>query len=464
VARSHRLTSRLRFFPLILLVSASAVAQQYSIYAGTLLDGTGAPARHNLYLTVRDGRISAISATRPRGIPLKQFASDTIMPGFVDAHGHISGIGLGEEADERLVNTTNREQWTLCNARDALASGVTTLRDPGTYLWTLALRPSIEATGLRWITAGRQLVKKTPNAYMDEMFVEFDGVADAQNQVRARKQEGSEFIKLRLTKQRPLPTLEEARAIVDEAHRLGMKVAVHIDIPFDEAVHLAIAAGADSLEHNAPLRVADPDKTFPELVRRGITVVPGISNWVAHFEPLWVDPKEIPEEPLRSKLPPALLRAMQFHAEELRQQDLESEKNGLDPRKRRIELRAETLRAYQAGVLLAAGPDSGVDLMPHGRLYKDMEWFVESGIPVEKVVQIATLNGARAAGIEKETGSLEVGKAADIAVLRGDLTRNTMAFQQVALVIRAGRVIFDATQKWVPCAINSPAAKAEIAH
>jgi enamidase len=372
----------------------------------------------------------------------------------VDAHGHLSAIGLGEDADERLVTASNREQWVLCNARDALASGVTTLRDPGTYLWTLAMRPRIAATGLRWITAGRQLVKKAPGAYMDEMFVEFDGVDDARAQVRARKQEGSEFIKLRLTRQRPLPTLDEARAIVDEAHRLGMKVAAHIDVPFDEAVALAIAAGADSLEHNAPLRVADADKTFLEIVRRGIIVVPGIGNWVARFEPLWVDPKQIPEEPLRSKLPPVLLSAMQSHAEELHQQALESEKNGFDPQRRRTELQAETLRAYQAGVLLAAGPDTGVDLMPHGRLYKDIEWYAEAGIPIEKVVQIATLNGARAAGIETETGSLEIGKDADMVVLRGDLTKNAMAFQQVALVIRAGRVVFDASQQWTPCAIG----------
>lgn len=451
--------NRHRFIPLILFFSACAVAQQYSIHAGTLLDGTGSPARHNLYLTVQDGRISAISATPPRNIPLKQFSTDTIVPGFVDAHGHISMIGLGEDGDERLVDVNNRQAWALCNARDALASGVTTLRDPATYLWTLAMRPRIEATGLRWITAGRQLVKKAPGAYLDDSFVEFDGTADAQAQVRARKREGSEFIKLRLTKQRPLPTIDEARAIVDEAHRLGMKVAVHIDVPFDEAVHLAIEAGADSLEHNAPLRVADADKTFSEIVRHGIIVVPGISNWVAHFEPLWVDLAQIPEEPLRSKLPPALLSAMRFHAEELRQQDLEAEKNGLDPRKRRIELRAETLRAFNAGVLLAAGPDSGVDLMPHGRLYKDIEWYVESGIPIEKVVKIATLNGARTAGIEKETGSLEIGKAADIVVLRGDLSKNATAFQQVALVIRAGRVVFDATQKWVPCAIDGPVPK-----
>jgi imidazolonepropionase-like amidohydrolase len=448
------MTNRIRVVLLVSLLSTAAVAQQYAIHAGTLLDGTGGSARRNLYLSVRDGRINAVSPTRPRNIAVKEFPSDTVVPGFVDAHGHISAIGLGEDFDERLVNANNQEQWALCNARDALASGVTTLRDPGTYLWTLAMRPRIEATGLRWITAGRQLVKKASGAYMDEMFVEFDGVDDARVQVRARKQEGSEFIKLRLTKQRPLPTLDEARAIVDEAHRIGIKVAVHTDVPFDEAVHLAVAAGADSIEHNATLRVADADKTFSAVVQRGIIVVPGFGNWVAHFEPLWVDAKQIPEEPLRSKLPPVLLSAMQLHAEELRQQALESEKSGFDPQKRRMEARAETLRAYKAGVVLATGPDTGVDLMPHGRLYKDMEWYAESGIPIEKVVQIATLNGARAAGIEKKTGSLEIGKDADIVVLHGDLTKDAAAFQQVALVIRAGRVVFDASQKWTPCNIG----------
>lgn len=442
---------------LLIVVHLSAFAQQYAIHAGILLDGTGAPARHNVYVTIDESRITNISANRPRGMVVEEFPGDTVVPGFVDAHGHLEAIGLGEDIDARLMNDQNREAWVLCNARDALASGVTTIRDPGTYLWTLAMRPRIEATGLRWITAGRQLVKKTsdPNAYMDAMFVEFDGVEDARAQVRARKQEGSEFIKLRLTKQRPLPTPEEARAIVEEAHRLGMKVAVHTDVPFDEAVHLAIEAGVDSLEHNAALRVADPDKTFAEIVRRGIIVVPGIGNWLAHFEPLSVAPDEIPEEPLRSKLPPMLVKAMQVHAEELRQEGLQMEKSGYDPQKRRMELRQETQRAFKAGVILAAGPDTGIDLMPHGRLYTDIEWYVEAGVPIESVVRIATLNGARAAGIERETGSVAVGKAADLVALRGDLTTEH-DFRHVLLVVRNGKTIFRASDDWKPCTLPPP--------
>jgi imidazolonepropionase-like amidohydrolase len=442
-------------FAFLLSILLPAHAQQYAIHAGTLLDGTGVSARHNVYLTVRDGRVAAISPQRPLHIAIKEFPADTVIPGFVDAHGHITLIGLGEEADAQLVNEKNQEQWVLCNARDALASGVTTLRDPGTYLWTLAMRPRIEATGLRWITAGRQLVKKTtaPNAYSDPMFADFDGVDDARAQVRARKAEGSGFIKLRLTKQRPLPSLEEAKAIVEEAHRLGTRVAVHIDVPYDDAVHLAIAAGVDTIEHNAPLRVADPEKVFAEIVQRGIVVVPGLSNWIAHFEPLWGDVKDIPEEPLRSKLAPILVQAIQARGAELREQDQEAIKNGYDPVKRRPQAAEETLRAFKAGVLLAAGPDTGIDLMPHGRFYKDVEWFLESGIPLENVVQITTQNGARAAGVEKETGSLESGKAADIVALRGDLTKQ-QDFRHVLLVIRGGRVIFDATEKWAPCTIK----------
>jgi imidazolonepropionase-like amidohydrolase len=439
----------------LVLAAASAGAQEYAIHAGTLIDGTGKPPRHEVYVTVKDGRITQIAAKAPKNLAVKDFPNDTLVPGFVDAHGHISLLGLGEDADAKLVNEKNREQWVLCNARDALASGVTTLRDPGSYLWTLAMRPRIEATGLRWITAGRQLVKKDPKADMDPMFVEFDGVEDARAQVRARKAEGSEFIKLRLTKQRPLPSLEEAQAIVDEAHKLGMHVAAHIDPPDEDAVELAIAAGADTLEHNAPLRVKDTETTFARLVERKIIVVPGIGNWMARFETAWTEDAEIPEEPLRGKLPPVLVKALQAHADEVRAQNAAMQKSGFDPDVRRKQLREETLRAFKAGVLLAAGPDTGIDLMPQGRLYKDIEWYADSGVPVEKVVQIATLNGARAAGIENETGSVETGKAADLVVLRGDLTAQASPdFRHVLLVVRGGNVAFDAASAWQPCEVK----------
>jgi len=132
--------ARSALFYSVLLTALTVSAQDYAIHAGTLLDGTGAPAQHSVYIVVKNGRIASISPTRPKHTTIKEFPADTIVPGFVDAHGHIAAIGLGEDADARLLNEKNQEQWVLCNARDALASGVTTLRDPGTYLWTLAMR------------------------------------------------------------------------------------------------------------------------------------------------------------------------------------------------------------------------------------------------------------------------------------------------------------------------------------
>jgi imidazolonepropionase-like amidohydrolase len=414
---------------------------------GWLVDGTGAPARTKTVLLVRNGRILTLAAKVPSRwkSPVLDFSADTAIPGLVDAHGHICAIGLGEEADERLVNKSNQQEWVLRNARVALASGITTLRDPGTYPWTLAVRKQIEQVGPRWITAGQQLVKRAPNAYMDEMFMEFDGPEEARAKVRELRQQGSDFIKLRFTKQRPMPSLEEARAVVAEAHRLGMRVAVHTDVPDDDAVRLAVAAGADSLEHNAALRLKDPEEVWRQLAARGIVVVPGMGSWQARVDCLSIPAEELIEEPLRSKLSPELRTALVERGRELGEQIKGWMKDGLDPVERRTEALQETLRVHAAGVLLATGPDTGVDMMPHGRLYKDVYWYAEAGLPIQEVVRIATLNGARAAGCDHEVGSLEPGKQADVVVLRGSLLEDYRRLKDVVLVIRAGQIVFDAS-------------------
>lgn len=426
-----------------------ARGQEYALRVGWLVDGTGAPARRNVVLIVRDGRLRAVLDQLPPGwkSEVRDYSADTAIPGLVDAHGHLALIGVGDEAEERMVQPANRKDWVLRNARTALASGVTTLRDPGTYPWTLQLRKEIERTGLRWIPAGRQLVKRAPDAYQSEMFLEFEGAEDARAKVRQLRREGAAFIKLRFSKQRPLPTLAEAQAIAEEAHRLGLKVAAHTDVPHDEAVELALAAGVDTLEHNAALRAAHPEQVWPQIVARRIVVVPGMGNWEAKMDCLSVPPEEIIEEPLRSKLAPELRAALAERARELRGEIPGWMKDGFDPGARRQQALAETRRAHGAGVLLAAGPDTGIDLMPHGRLYKDLFWYAEAGLPIEEVVRIGTLNGARAAGLETEIGSLEPGKRADIVILQGDVSTDYRRLKEVLLVIRDGRMVFRAPDR-----------------
>jgi len=417
-----------------------------------MVDGTGRPMRNDSYITIRDGRITAVSAQRPGAAngSLLDFSGNTAVPGLVDAHGHIVQFGTDPDADNPpFLEASKRAAWLVCNARLALAGGITTLRDPGTYNWTLGLRRQIESAGPRWIVAGRQMVKRAPDAYMSEMFVEFDGVQEARLVVGRLRSDGADFIKLRLTKQRPLPSLDEVRAIVSEAHRLGLRVAAHTDVPHEEAVQLALAGGVDTLEHNAALRMKNPAAAYAEIVRRGVVVVPGMANWDTRMKTLSTPAGEIIEEPLRSRLPPSLLRLITLHAGEIRESVKKLVDGGYVPAGRRQEALRETRDAYKSGVLLATGPDTGVSLMPHGRLYLDAYWLAEAGLPIEQVVRAASLNGARAAGIDKETGSIESGKLADVVIVKGNLAQDYRRLKDVLLVIHAGRVVFDARKPYV---------------
>ena len=414
-----------------------------------MLDGTGGPARHESYITIHNGHIGAVSSERPReAVRLLDFSGNTAIPGLVDAHGHLVNFGLDPDHSNPLLESRERDAWVVCNARLALAGGVTTIRDAGTYDWVLPLRRQLESVGPRWIVAGRQMVKRAPDAYMSAMFVEFDGAPEARSVVRRLRDDGADFIKLRLTRLRPLPALEEVRAIVEEAHRLGLTVAVHTDVPHDDAVHLALAGGVDTLEHNAVLRLKDKT-VLADIVPHGIVIVPGMANWEARMETLSRPPGEIIEEPLRSRLPPRLRQLITQHAIEVRAAVEKMVEGGFDPGLRRQQALKETRDAYEAGVLLATGPDTGVSLMPHGRVYKDAYWLAEAGLTIEQVVRAATLNGARAAGIDKETGSLEVGKLADILIVKGNLTDDYRRLKDVVLVVRSGRVVFDSRTPYV---------------
>jgi imidazolonepropionase-like amidohydrolase len=418
------------------------------LHVGWMLDGTGSSGRGDTWITIQGSRIAAVSSDRPRGQvpPVRDYSGDTAIPGLIDAHGHIASFGLDPDRPAPLPAPPGRDAWVLCNARVALASGVTTLRDPGTYDWVLPLRREIERIGLRWMTAGRQLVKRAPAAYWDEMFVEFDGVEEARATVRRLRRRGSDFIKLRLTKQRPLPSLDEVRAVVDEAHKLGLKVAAHTDVPQEEAVRLAVAGGVDSLEHNAALRMPKAESVFADIVRRDIVLVPGMANWEARMDALATPPQDIIEEPLRDKLPASLRESITRHASEVRVDVQKMIQGGFDPGLRKRQALEETLRAYEAGVRLATGPDTGGSLLPHGRLYKDAWWLAEAGLPVEQVVRAATLNGARAAGIDRATGSIEKGKLAEILVVKGNLAEDYHRLKDVVLVLRGDRVVFDASK------------------
>ena len=139
---------------------------------------------------------------------------------------------------------------------------------------------------------------------------------------------GVDLIKIRLTHQRPVPSLEEVRAIVGEAHRLGLRATVHTDVPADDLVRLAIEAGADGIEHNAPLRVKD-DTLLAEMARKGMTLMAGSGEfYVQRFEDGSLGD---PVGPAASRLFPGdVVSALRAGAETLRKQTAEMKRSGWD--------------------------------------------------------------------------------------------------------------------------------------
>jgi imidazolonepropionase-like amidohydrolase len=438
-----------------------------ALIGGWLIDGNTPLPLENPVILIAGNRIKAVGRLGrvriPPGVTVIDVQGRFILPGLIDAHAHLEGLGLGERDAEFTDTPEKLRQVIVQNARLNLLSGVTSVRDCGSSELVLRLRDQIEAEGPRLFAAGPQLVKRgagvpprgDPGAPSSPLFLEFDGVKEARRKVREQIAKGIDLVKVRLTRYRvspaisgsrgdtesPLPTLEELSAIVAEAHRAGLKVAAHIDVPYDEAVRLAVMAGVDTIEHMAPLRTYD-DRLLLEMARRNIILVPTLYQIQAQrVDPLEKSEEEMIEPPLQTRLPPEILHALAQRAALWRRTVLEWRARGYDPKRALREAFRSLLRARLLGVRIALGPDTGSDLVPHGRLYKEIALYASMGIPPIEAIQMATRVGAEVLGREKELGTIEPGKLADLIVVEGDPLLDPEALRNVVFVIKDGRVI-----------------------
>jgi imidazolonepropionase-like amidohydrolase len=417
-----------------------------AIVGGWLIDGTGQVPYSDAVIILAGDKIQAVGRRGRISIPPNIETIDargkTILPGIIDAHNHLEGLGLGEDDREFTGTPEKLKQAILQNAQLDVMSGVTTIREMGSSEMVLELRDQIEAVGPRLVAAGPQLVKKNPDAPLYPNFLEFDGPKDARQKVRSQIAKGVDFIKVRLTVQRPLPSLEEMKAIVKAAHDAGLKVAVHTDVPQEEAVRLAIEAGADTLEHSAVLR-ANSDILFRQMMRQNMILVPTLFQIQAQqIEPLVRNDDELIEPALAEQIPAEWLQGLKQRAAIWRRTVEEWRAlRGYDPRQALREAYNTVVRAQSLGLKMAIGPDTGSDLVPHGRIYRDLEFYANAGLPPMQVIEMYSKTGAEALGKEKVLGTIEPGKLADIILVDGDPVFNMSAFRNVVVVIKNGKVV-----------------------
>lgn len=420
----------------VLFATGSGVVAQSGdqiiiIHAGQLLDKPGSQPRGASTIVVRNGKIAEVMTGHqagPAGATLIDLKDRFVLPGLIDSHVHLDSDAGGNAAlIESVTDSPARAAYRAAgNAKKTLMAGFTTVRNLGDGTGaTLALRDVVAAgdlPGPRIIDAGRSI--STTSGHMDATLSVSedlhgsigqenlcDGIESCRQAVRKQIRRGVDVIKIATTggvNSRIGAGLgrqlfdDEVKALVDTAHLYGKKMAVHAH--GEDGINAALAAGADSIEHGTML----DDASIKLFKSSGAYYVPTLSTVNGYIERLAKDP---------NAYPPDVLAKVQW----------------------RIGVTGKSLeKAYPAGVKIAFGTDAGVS--KHGKNADEFELMVKHGMPASAAIQAATMNAATLLGVEKEVGSLEPGKAADLIAVSGDPTADVTTLKSVKFVMKDGRV------------------------
>ena len=404
----------------------AAQGQPILIKAGRLIDGRAAQAQTNVGILIDGERIRAVGplaqvqaqAPNARVIDLSQM---TVLPGFIDTHTHmlLQGDVTSEEYEDQLLKQSIPYRAILGarNARIALEHGFTAIRDletEGAMYADVDVKLAVnrgEVPGARVFAATRAMAPTgmypigTPNWEIDlpHGVQTVDGVDNARLAVRDQVQHGADWIKYYSDRRyffAPDSTLhswvnftdDEARAIVDEAHRLGRKVAAHAI--GSDGIAAALRAGVNSIEHGDGLT----DSLMDVMVRNNVYWVPTVTVG-AHVVP-------------RGGVWPALVA---------------------------LERRAFA-RALKKGVKIALGTDVGGFPWTEINQAKEFEYYVQYGMTPMQAIQSGTSVAAALLGQEQNLGAVAPGLYADLVAVAGDPLRDITELQRVRFVMKGGMV------------------------
>jgi imidazolonepropionase-like amidohydrolase len=419
--------------------ASQTVAQPHrliAIRAARLISAKGDAVLNNAVIEVQDGKITAVGSglAIPPDAQLIDLGDQTLLPGLIDAHTHLlmemDGAKVLDQDSEmlRVVATETTAERALLGARSAredLAAGITTVRDLGNsgVDGDVALRDAIArgwVPGPRIVAATRALAAPggqfgllTPEArkLIDQEYVVLNGPDTARQAVREALYEGADCIKVIVNGTPASVTLEEMTAIVDEAHRNGVKVAAHAI--GDQPTRIAAQAGVDSIEHAYVVS----DDVLKMMAQKHIFLVPTDST--------------MPQ--IEAMLFPGRQPSAQEHAR------IETDfQPYLDGNRRRLQ------RAVQLGVPIASGSDMYLSIPGQTRGQASLgvlAALAEEGLPPMAVIHAATSNAAELLGLQDRLGTLEPGKLADIIAVPGNPLENIAALQHATFVMKGGVVI-----------------------
>ncbi len=405
---------------------------------------------------VRHGRIEQIfEGTAPDAVALKADAVEasgkTVMPGLIDVHVHIGAPG-GAYDDFKQMAAEHVSERALAQY---LYSGVTTVKSTGDQLdSSIDLRARVNdgtLLGSEFVTTGPLFT--TEGGHGTEYFSWLSGPQKAQaldqfvrlpktpeeahRQVRELRQKGVDGIKAVLETGRTGRLFERMdvglfRAVVDEANALKLPVVVHTGSARD--VEDAVQAGASGIEHGSFVDTI-PDELFAKMARAGTTYDPTLSVLEAFRDysagRLDLLARSLVQQAVSQKLLTGTRSAIKKETPNPQQSA------GIDGA---IAIaRGNLVRAWKAGVPLVTGSDAGNMLVFHGpTVHREMQLWVEAGIPPTIALQAATFNAAKLLRAEQRIGLVTAGHMANLIVVDGDPTKDITASERISLVVIKG--------------------------
>jgi imidazolonepropionase-like amidohydrolase len=401
-----------------------------AIRAGALVDGRS-PRRLNQVVIVRGDRIESVgdaTTTKiPDGAKVIDLPNATLLPGLIDCHTHIFLQGEdpaegGYDAQLLKSGLAFRAARATVSARRALEQGFTTIRDvetEGAGYGDVGIRNAIEkgyipgprmfvVTRAISTTGGYPLEGYAPEIEVPKGAQIVDGPVEARKAAREQLSNGADWIKVYMTHRswldrqgnlvsQPTLTLEEIRAVVDEAHGWGRKVACHAYSGI--GLRRALDGGCDSIEHGLEL----DDTLVAQMVKQGTYYCPTLSVYYEGWAP--ADTPEGKRDRQRVAL----------HGPSFR-------------------------RALKAGVKIVFGTDVG-GFSWDEPIAQEFPRMVEFGMTPLEAIESATSKAAEMLGMSGEIGVVAAGAYADLVAVPGDPTSDVRLLEKAGFVMKAGRVI-----------------------
>jgi len=416
-----------------------------ALVGGTLIDGFGGPVIRDSVVLIEGERITAVGQVGrlavPDGAEVISTEGMTVLPGLWDMHVHLMINGHADYTHWDKTYPAALEPVIMpSSAKQLLLAGVTSARDLGAPLdASISVRNKINAGTLPGPTlyVSGPFIQHEPYPGTELFRWGVSGAADARAKVARLADAGVDVVKLIDQDQM---TMEEVRAVVDEAHARGLMVVAHSHRP--EEIRRGLAAGVDDFEHTGLSSAPEyPADIIAGLRERTANMSRGPLYWtptiegLLNYEALRDNPEQLDDPAWHEGLPPEII-------EDIRQSIAHPDRLPyfqLTPI-RRPTLARKFAQLREAGVVLLVGTDSGIPMKFHSSsTWRELDaWVNILGVDPMEAIRGATYWPSVAMKVDGDVGTVTPGKYADIIAVRGDALRHIALLQRVDIVVKHG--------------------------